>query len=162
MDSFVYICCIVANALFFPVSEIVKNFIAERKNIPTTELALHHRLIAGACAGICYWVSRRKFSHLVYFDIIVSPTSYCSSFAQVGMYPLDAIKGNSQATPYLERRGWYGTVRRMWYNGGIASFTKGFWACAARALPACSVMFTTVDIVRENLGDLLLKQQRQS
>lgn len=33
--------------------------------------------------------------------------------------------------------------------------SRGFWACATRAIPACSVMFTTVDIVRENLSVFL-------
>lgn len=114
-----------ANAVFFPVSEIVKTKIAQHNDIPIEQLQVHHKLIAGACAGMCYWI---------------------------GTYPLDAIKGTSQSYKYAERLGWIGTVNKMWRDGGVGSFTRGFWPCAARSIPACAVMFTTVDLVREHLS----------
>ena len=114
-----------ANAVFFPVSEIVKIKIAQHNDIPIEQLQVHHKLIAGACAGMCYWI---------------------------GTYPLDAIKGTSQSYKYAERLGWIGTVNKMWRDGGVGSFTRGFWPCAARSIPACAVMFTTVDLVREHLS----------
>ena len=114
-----------ANAVFFPVSEIVKIKIAQHNDITIEQLQVHHKLIAGACAGMCYWI---------------------------GTYPLDAIKGTSQSYKYAERLGWIGTVSKMWRDGGVGSFTRGFWPCAARSIPACAVMFTTVDLVREHLS----------
>ena len=117
-----------ANAVFFPMSEIVKIKIAEHKGITVQQLLIQHKLIAGACAGMCYWI---------------------------GTYPLDAIKGTSQSYKYAQRLDWISTVKRMWIDGGVSSFTRGFWPCALRSIPACAMMFTTVDLVRENLFFLL-------
>ena len=117
-----------ANAVFFPVSEIVKIKIAEYKSITVQQLKIQHKLVAGACAGMCYWI---------------------------GTYPLDAIKGTSQSYKYAQRLGWMSTVKRMWNDGGVSSFTRGFWPCALRSIPACAMMFTTVDVVREQLFSLL-------
>ena len=102
--------------------------IAEHKGITVQQLLIQHKLIAGACAGMCYWI---------------------------GTYPLDAIKGTSQSYKYAQRLDWISTVKRMWIDGGVSSFTRGFWPCALRSIPACAMMFTTVDLVRENLFFLL-------
>lgn len=59
-----------ANALFFPVNELVKRGLAERQGVTVDELSTRDRLIAGACAGLSYWVLT---------------------------YPLDLIKGRQAA-----------------------------------------------------------------
>lgn len=72
-----------ANAMFFPVCHMTKMEFSRRSGKPLNELSLHHRLIAGACAGLCYWVIT---------------------------YPLDAIKGTVQAAAFEDRKGWLKTV----------------------------------------------------
>ena len=59
-----------ANAVFFPVNELVKREFATKRGCNVNELQVHHRLIAGACAGLSYWI---------------------------GTYPLDAIKAHVQS-----------------------------------------------------------------
>jgi len=121
-----------ANALFFPINEIVKEKIALRKGIAVAKLELSDKLLAGACAGISYWV---------------------------GTYPLDVIKGRIQAMPYGSRVGWFDVALLIWRDGGAKAFTKGLLPCAARAIPACGTMFATVDIVRGELATLMNKNQ---
>lgn len=45
-----------ANALFFPVSELLQRRFADQAGILPSQIPLQQRLIAGACAGLCYWV----------------------------------------------------------------------------------------------------------
>jgi solute carrier family 25 carnitine/acylcarnitine transporter 20/29 len=113
-----------ANAMFFPVNEIVKHEIAKREGINVSELTVPQRLVAGASAGLCYWV---------------------------GTYPLDVIKARNQAMKYAERQGWAATARSIYSEFGLRGFARGLAPCALRAIPACSIMFTTVDCVRETL-----------
>lgn len=91
-----------ANALFFPVNEIVKRELARRNNTDIKNLDIGNRLIAGACAGLSYWV---------------------------GTYPLDVIKGRMQAQAYENRLNWIDTAQLIWKEGGLRSFTKGLGPC---------------------------------
>jgi solute carrier family 25 carnitine/acylcarnitine transporter 20/29 len=113
-----------ANALFFPVNELVKLELARRYHKSPSELDLHHRLIAGACAGLSYWTLT---------------------------YPLDVVKGRMQGTPYEQRQSWRSTLRDILRTDGPAGFFRGFAPCAARAVPACAALFATTDIVRYEL-----------
>jgi Mitochondrial carrier protein len=106
------------------VNEIVKEKLARHEGVDISELSLGQRLLAGACAGLGYWVST---------------------------YPLDAIKGRMQAMPYNPSTTWISMVRSMYADGGLRSFARGFAPCAARAVPACAAMFATVDVVRTAL-----------
>lgn len=113
---------------------------------------------AGGTAGFCYWV---------------------------GTYPLDAIKGRIQAQPFDQRRSWlsvsilwnykafisassvdsfvpfntfakYEQIAKSFITpGGFKEVSKGFIPCAARAGPACAVMFATVDLTRNALSNAL-------
>lgn len=114
-----------ANALFFPVNEVVKRRFAESQDIQVAELHLTYKLIAGASAGICYW----------------------------GLtYPLDAIKGQSQAFSYEARKSFTATAKYIYTINGIGGYFRGIAPCLARSIPACSAMFVTVDLCREYLN----------
>lgn len=113
-----------ANALFFPVNELVKRRFAEQQGIDTKDLSLYYKASAGAIAGLSYWVLT---------------------------FPLDVIKGQSQAFDYSNRIGWLKTIKYVYNKGGLMQFTYGIVPCAVRAIPACAAMFTTVDLVRNYL-----------
>jgi len=117
-----------ANALFFPMNEIMKHTISESLQIDQSQLLISHRLASGAIAGLCYWV---------------------------GTYPLDVIKGRMQAQSYDNRMNWIQTAVSIYKDGGINQFRKGLAPCAARSIPACSAMFATVDITRDYLKSML-------
>ena len=117
-----------ANALFFPVNELVKRKFASNQGINVSELHLSYKLMSGACAGLCYWVLT---------------------------YPLDAIKGQAQAFPYETRKSFTDTAKYIYSVNGINGFFRGIAPCAARSIPACAAMFATVDICRESLVVLL-------
>jgi solute carrier family 25 carnitine/acylcarnitine transporter 20/29 len=114
-----------ANAVFFPTNEIMKGKIAANNNIAIKDLELHHRLIAGATGGACYWI---------------------------GMYPLDRIKGVVQAQRFRKQVPYLEVVRMIIKTQGLIGLYKGLGACAARSAPACASMFAVVDCTRQYLG----------
>ena len=117
-----------ANALFFPVNELTKRKFAETQGIQVSELHLTYKLISGATAGLCYWLLT---------------------------YPLDAIKGQSQAFPYEARKSFTATINYIHKINGMRGFFRGIAPCVARSIPACAAMFVTVDLCREYLNKAL-------
>lgn len=126
-----------ANALFFPVNELVKSAFVSRRNknaaasgivqkrkLTASDLTLPERLVSGASAGLCYWVLT---------------------------YPFDAIKGRMQGTPFEQRISWAATARSIFQEYGPRGFLRGIVPCAARSVPACSALFTTMDLVKLRL-----------
>lgn len=117
-----------ANALFFPINELVKGKCAEWEGVSIDNISLMSRFVSGACAGLGYWVTT---------------------------YPLDVLKATSQSFEYPNRLPYMQTVRHVYTNGGekqsFRNFFRGFAPCAIRAIPACACMFTTVDLVRNFL-----------
>lgn len=119
-----------ANALFFPVNEIMKDLrVAQMGYRGEGDLLLSERLACGSAAGFCYWV---------------------------GTCPLDTIKSRMMMQRLEDQRGkgltWRKTVRLMYKEGGIARFYQGVVPLALRSIPACGAMFATVDLVRNALG----------
>ena len=129
-----------ANALFFPgklscslslicvippflVNEVMKRYFAEKDGVAVKDLPFIRNLMSGACAGLSYWVTT---------------------------YPLDVIKAKMQSTlgPPI---GWLEAAKLVYYDGGIRAFSRGIIPCALRAVPACGMMFATVDIIRGHL-----------
>lgn len=94
----------------------MKRTIADHKGVDVSDLQFSHRLLAGATAGLGYWVTT---------------------------YPLDAIKARMQCVPYEESKSWSETVLTMYREGGMRAFARGLAPCAARAVPACAAMFAT-------------------
>jgi|LauGreSBDMM110SN_4_FD.fasta_scaffold60559_1 solute carrier family 25 carnitine/acylcarnitine transporter 20/29 len=115
-----------ANSVFFPVNEMMKRYFADMDNLnDLNAISFEKKLISGATAGLCYWI---------------------------GTYPLDRIKGQQMGLPFEQRLSWINTVQYIFNKGGgIRQFTYGLLPCAARAIPACAAMFSTVDIVRNYL-----------
>jgi solute carrier family 25 carnitine/acylcarnitine transporter 20/29 len=135
-----------ANSLYFPgsthycsvfiflmcfllllVYEIAKDSFAKYEGIKTSEITLGTKLTSGACAGLAYWV--------------------CT-------YPLDVVKAQMQFNEEYKASGWWSTAKSIWKTSGIKGFSRGLLPCALRAVPACGIMFTTVDLVREKMSQL--------
>jgi solute carrier family 25 carnitine/acylcarnitine transporter 20/29 len=75
-----------ANALFFPVNELLKLYMAQQANIAVGELPTRQKLMAGAAAGLSYWTLT---------------------------YPLDAVKSRIMATGYERRVPYLQVVKKM-------------------------------------------------
>jgi len=121
-----------ANALFFPVNEITKDQVMLSRGYESEEqLAFMERLACGGVAGLSYWVST------------------C---------PLDCIKTQCMMLPLSEirsRKLTFGKiVRNMYKEGGVMRFYQGLFPLALRSVPACGLMFATVDWLRHQLGKL--------
>lgn len=130
-----------ANAAFFPVNEMAKEAFVERRNVarrlgasssssrssPLTQrdLEMWERVVSGACAGLCYWV---------------------------GTYPLDLIKGKVMAAPLSPGLPWRQCVRDILRAEGVGGLYRGLLPCAVRAVPACSALFVTMDVVKMRLS----------
>jgi solute carrier family 25 carnitine/acylcarnitine transporter 20/29 len=109
------------------VYEIAKDSFAKYEGIKTSEITLGTKLTSGACAGLAYWV--------------------CT-------YPLDVVKAQMQFNEEYKASGWWSTAKSIWKTSGIKGFSRGLLPCAVRAVPACGIMFTTVDLVREKMSQL--------
>lgn len=121
-----------ANALFFPVNEIAKDNLMEFRGYSSeSDLNFADRLFCGACAGLSYWVT---------------------------ICPLDCIKTQIMMTPLVDFRAqqltYVKVVKNMYAEGGVTRFYQGLLPLAMRAIPACGMMFATVDFLRHKLGEL--------
>lgn len=123
-----------ANTLFFPVNELMKQRLVDRRNnaqsarhFTTNDLSLPERLISGACGGVCYWVLT---------------------------YPLDAIKGKIMGAPFEAQHSWRSAASGIYASYGLRGFVRGIVPCAARSLPACASLFTVQDLVKLRLTEL--------
>ena len=65
---------------------MAKLYLAGQHDHDPAKLPLHKRLLAGACAGLCYWTLT---------------------------YPLDVVKGRMQATPFEQRLSWSATFQSI-------------------------------------------------
>jgi solute carrier family 25 (mitochondrial carnitine/acylcarnitine transporter), member 20/29 len=97
-----------ANAMFFPVNELVKVKLANDANMSVSDLPMSQKLTAGATAGLCYW-------------------TLC--------YPLDAVKGRIMAQSFKRRHNYIHVIKTMkpmdFFWGIIPSAARGALACAA-------------------------------
>jgi hypothetical protein len=59
-----------ANALFFPVAELVKRHYAEVDGCEVKHLHISRNLTAGACAGLSYWVTTYPLDVIKVFYIL--------------------------------------------------------------------------------------------
>ena len=80
-----------ANAMFFPVNEMMKRQFASYNSTTVDHLEPWQRLVSGSAAGLCYWV---------------------------GTYPLDAIKGQMQAAAFSDKLSWWATARTIYNTYG--------------------------------------------
>jgi solute carrier family 25 carnitine/acylcarnitine transporter 20/29 len=108
-----------ANAMFFPVNELMKEHMAQEQGVRVSELPMGKKLTAGAIAGLCYWTLT---------------------------YPLDAVKGRIMAESWKHRSRYIDVVRKM--NRRPTDYLVGIVPSAARGAVACAAMFYTVDVCR--------------
>ena len=97
-----------ANALFFPINEIVKQKLALNANCTIADLSISEKLVAGASAGLGYWILT---------------------------YPLDAVKGRVMATPFVDRRSWLSVAKTLKFSeffvGIVPCAVRSLFACSA-------------------------------
>jgi len=108
----------------FGIFEELRNRLAARRG--ATQVTFGENMAAGGIAGFFFWLVT---------------------------YPIDVTKSAIQAdnTKVLERKysGTIDAVRKLYGEGGLKRFTRGFSACALRALPANAVLLTTATMVRD-------------
>eukprot|EP00605_Chrysophyceae_sp_TOSAG23-4_P000854 GSChrysophyteH1.ASY1.ANO1.945.1 assembled CDS len=96
-----------ANALFFPVNELLKARMAAEDGVRVEDLSMGKKLAAGGAAGMSYWTLT---------------------------YPLDAIKGRLMAQSWRHRMRYMDIVRVMkpmdFFTGIIPCAARGAVACA--------------------------------
>mgnify|MGYP000297515155 CR=1 FL=1 len=117
-----------ANAMFFPVNEVMKENVASARGVDVHDLRMPDRLIAGGIAGLCYWV---------------------------GTCPFDVVKSQMMINSLeVSTLSWGQTVKVLYLEGGISRFYVGVAPSAMRSVPACGCMFAVFDVVKNFLESI--------
>jgi solute carrier family 25 (mitochondrial carnitine/acylcarnitine transporter), member 20/29 len=117
-----------ANSVYLGSFEVMKIQAAKHYNCTIPELPAWTVLSAASLGGIMYWLV---------------------------IFPVDVIKSAmmTDAIPRAQRQ--YPTMacaaQKLWAEGGVARFYKGFSPCLIRAAPANAAMLYTVDTVNNML-----------
>ena len=110
-----------ANAVYLGSFEVMKKKMAEMKGIEVSELSAPLVIGAGGFGGILYWLC---------------------------IYPVDVVKSAMMTDSIVPKERAYPniltTAKKLWGEGGISRFYKGFTPCIMRAAPANGVMLYTV------------------
>jgi solute carrier family 25 carnitine/acylcarnitine transporter 20/29 len=110
-----------ANAVYLGSFEVMKKRLAEMKECQVSELSAPLVIGAGGFGGILYWLC---------------------------IYPVDVIKSAMMTDSIIPSERKYpntlATAKKLWGEGGVARFYKGFTPCIMRAAPANGVMLYTV------------------
>eukprot|EP01062_Namystynia_karyoxenos_P062889 TRINITY_DN55747_c0_g1_i1.p1 TRINITY_DN55747_c0_g1~~TRINITY_DN55747_c0_g1_i1.p1 ORF type:complete len:303 (+),score=64.28 TRINITY_DN55747_c0_g1_i1:81-989(+) len=117
-----------ANSSYFGSFEMIKETMAKHRGCKKQELALGDLFACGGLAGTLYWVA---------------------------VFPLDCIK-SAQQSDCLVRADrqfptWWTTAQRLYADGGVRRFFRGYGVCLVRAVPANGAMLATVDMVNHYL-----------
>jgi solute carrier family 25 (mitochondrial carnitine/acylcarnitine transporter), member 20/29 len=119
-----------ANAVYLGSFEVMKMEAAKKYNCSVPELPAWVVLTSAGLGGIAYWVV---------------------------IFPVDVIKSAmmTDVIPRAERK--YPTIistaTKLWAEGGVGRFYKGFAPCIIRAAPANAAMLYTVDMVNISLNN---------
>lgn len=120
-----------ANAIYLGSFEVLKRRGAEMQGCEVKDLGPATILAAGGLGGLFYWLA---------------------------IFPVDVIKSAMMTDSIVpsERRypNMLTAARKLWAEGGIARFYKGFSPCLMRAIPANATMLFTVDKVQQLLSDM--------
>ena len=120
-----------ANSIYFGSFEVFKNQAAQYYNCKTSDLSMLSLFTMGGLAGSLYWAC---------------------------FFPCDVIKSTQQSDAIDPSKRTYSsivnTASKIYKQGGVASFYRGFLPCMLRATPANGIMLMTVDKVR-NLIDTM-------
>jgi solute carrier family 25 carnitine/acylcarnitine transporter 20/29 len=115
-------------AMHLGTFEYIRTFYAQKKNCKVSELPMPIVMLAGSIGGILFW----------------SIT-----------FPFDVVKSSIQAdSPYKENKKFSSILnvyKKLYAEGGIKRFFKGFAPCMMRAVPANSVLLYTSSFISEHL-----------
>lgn len=108
--------------------EVSRKYFAKKDNIEVKDLSIYKTIISGGIGGWCYW----------FF-----------------FYPLDVVKSSIQSdNPNKEKRNFNGVLdvyNKLYKEGGIKRFYKGFTPCLMRAIPANAVLLLSSSYLSEHL-----------
>lgn len=119
-----------ANAVYLGSFEIMKREAAASRGVHTKDLPAHIVMGAAGLGGILYWC-------------VIYPVDVVKSAMAT-----DAIKKSERQYPTMAV-----TARKLWAEGGIKRFYRGFAPCLIRAAPANAAMLYTVDTVNNLTGN---------
>jgi solute carrier family 25 carnitine/acylcarnitine transporter 20/29 len=110
-----------AGAVHLGLFEAIRSYVARRDNIPMAKLPLSVNLFAGGVGGFFYWFL---------------------------FFPIDVVKSSIQSDNVVKsQRKYHGivdTVGKLYREGGIRRFYRGFSPCLMRSVPANAIMLLTV------------------
>jgi solute carrier family 25 (mitochondrial carnitine/acylcarnitine transporter), member 20/29 len=120
-----------ANGIYLGSFEVMKRRAAEFYGCETKDLGAATIMGAGGLGGVFYWLA---------------------------IFPVDVVKSAMMTDNINPAERQYPTmmaaVRKLWAEGGLPRFYKGFSPCLMRAVPANATMLFTVDKVQQLLSDL--------
>lgn len=117
-----------ANAAFLGSFQVMKEAAAKKYNCHVSELPLYIVMGAAGLGGILYWS--------LIFPVDVVKSAMAS----------DTIVKSERVYPDMKT-----TVSKLWADGGIKRFYRGFTPCIIRAAPANAAMLVTVDTITQKL-----------
>jgi len=118
-----------ANAVYLGSFEVLKNKAAAYKEVSVPELPAGYVLGSAALGGIMYWCA-------------IYPIDVCKSAIMT-----DDIDPAKRKFPNLRT-----AFTKLYAEGGVGRFYKGFGPCITRAAPANAAMLYTVDKVTQHLN----------
>eukprot|EP00884_Botryococcus_braunii_P011458 jgi/Botrbrau1/20312/Bobra.0873s0001.1 len=118
-----------ANSVYLGSFEVMKRRAAEYYNCSVPELGAGITFAAAGTGGLLYWIA---------------------------VYPIDVIKSAIMTDSIIPAQRQYPgilvTAQKLWGQGGITRFYRGFTPCLLRAVPANGAMLLTVDKVNQLLA----------
>ena len=117
-----------ANGIYLGSFEIMKRKAAQYRGCETADLPAPYVIGAGGMGGVFYWLA---------------------------IYPVDVIK-SAMMTDSIDpaQRQFPNMVtaaKKLWADGGVKRFYRGFSPCLMRAIPANGTLLYTVDKVQQLL-----------
>lgn len=117
-----------AGAVHLGTFEYLRLIFAEKQKCKVSELPILYNMLAGSTGGVLFWAL---------------------------FFPLDVLKSATQGdSPYKEKKrfkGIFDAVSKLWAEGGISRFYKGFTPCMLRSIPANAVLLYTSSYLSEHL-----------
>jgi solute carrier family 25 carnitine/acylcarnitine transporter 20/29 len=101
---------------------------ANKRNVPVTELPISLTMFSASVGGVLFWLLT---------------------------FPCDVVKSAVQAdSPFKENKKFNSTLdawKKLYVEGGVPRFFKGFTPCMIRAVPANAILLLTSSYISENL-----------
>ena len=117
-----------SGALHLGLFDVIRIKMAEREGITVSQLKVYQTLIAGSVGGISFWTF---------------------------LYPFDVLKSSMQSDNVVKSERKYlnllDCVKKLYAEGGVKRFYRGFSPCVLRSIPANAVMLYTVSFITEHL-----------